>query len=148
MVAPTREQRSWTKNTQLIVCTLEDVRHPMSSNVGPRKATHMPKLQNTAQYVIVACQCCMNSLLQPMANVCFSVESGPNTLRFTGSLSALDSVLISILRPGFESVPLASLPSSTPIVFVSMVAAPQGWHLRKSRPAIQERDRNNQCTRC
>ncbi|KAL3221095.1 hypothetical protein MRX96_029652 [Rhipicephalus microplus] len=53
--APSRMNRDWLKNTQDMVENTVWVLQPKSNSVGPRKATHMPKLQNTKHSVMVVC---------------------------------------------------------------------------------------------
>ena len=65
-IEPTRDISNCQKNTRLILFMSVDVIQPRSSKVGPKKATHIPKLQNTLQYVTVGCQFCKNRVLNPL----------------------------------------------------------------------------------
>ena len=74
-IEPKRVLKLCDKKAQLISATLLPVWHPKSRRVGPSKATHIPKLQKTLQYVTVACKLSIKSdFAVPMFCVCPSFK--------------------------------------------------------------------------
>lgn len=74
MVLPIKRKNCCEKKTRVISCRVDWVWHLRSRMVGPRNATHSPKLKNTLQYVKVCCQLLRNKAQIRSLSRCFILE--------------------------------------------------------------------------
>lgn len=84
-VEPRTLQKSWTKNSKLIIVRVCPVKHRSSKNVGPRTSSDIPKTVNTPQKQRV----CLNVCLSPINSLilCRNGTSRSKVLLSTSSWS-------------------------------------------------------------